>query len=270
MGTFNLGPFAFPISLLLLFVAMLLSLAVAKWAGRARAVDVEPQIWKVLMVGVLGARVAFIAAYFDMYKSAPLSILDIRDGGFIAPAGILAAFAMTTWFAMRKREGCKPLILSVLAGVSVWVLGVVATLLFYPGPAEMPQIALTRLDDSTVQLKSLLGKPVVVNLWATWCPPCRREMPVLRDGQARYRNVVFVFANEGESADAVRAYLNTEHLVLDNMLLDSDRNLGNQTRSRVLPTTLFFNEKGVLVDRRIGELSAATLAQRMESLRTPP
>lgn len=159
MGTFNLGPLVFPISALLLLGAVLVSLAVAKWMGRARPVDVEPSLWKVLIVGVLGARIAFVAAYFGVYRSAPWSILDIRDGGFIAPVGIVAALAMTAWFAWREREGRKSLVFSVLAGTSVWVLGVVATMVFYTGPAAMPQIALTRLDGGTVQLKSLAGKP---------------------------------------------------------------------------------------------------------------
>lgn len=269
MGAINLGPLAFPISLLLLLGAVLVSLVVAKWVRRTWPFDVEPLLWRTLIVAALAARIAFVVAYFDVYKKAPLTILDIRDGGFFAPAGVLSILAMAAWFSWRKREASKPLVLSVLAGISVWVLGVVATMTFYPGPAQMPQVALTRLDGSSVQLKSLAGKPMVINLWATWCPPCRREMPVLRDGQARYKNVVFVFANQGESADAVRTYLDKEHLVLDNVLLDSDRNLGSQTGSRAMPTTLFFDEHGMLVDRRIGELSAATLAQRIEALRLP-
>jgi thiol-disulfide isomerase/thioredoxin len=128
---------------------------------------------------------------------------------------------------------------------------------------------LARLDGGTVQLHSFVGKPMVVNLWASWRPPCRHEMPVLRDAQAQYRDIVFIFANQGENADAVRQYLKTEQLALDNVLLDFKLQVGRQTASMGLPTTLFFNEQGILVERRIGELSAATLAQRIESLRKP-
>jgi thiol-disulfide isomerase/thioredoxin len=269
MGAINLGPFAIPVGLVLLLCAVSVSLALAKWVVSSPAVDIEPRLWSVLIVALFAARIAFVFMYLDIYRKTPLGILDIRDGGFFPPAGILAALVMAGWFIWRKRDGRKPLAFTVLAGISIWVLGVAASMAFNPGPAQMPQLALTRLDGSAITLQSLTGKPIVINLWATWCPPCRREMPVLRDGQGRYKDVVFVFANQGESAETVRAYLNGERLVLDNVLLDSGRSIGSQTGSQAMPTTLFFNQDGMLVSRRVGELSEATLAQRIESLRAP-
>lgn len=109
---------------------------------------------------------------------------------------------------------------------------------------------------------------MVVNLWATWCPPCRHEMPVLRDAQSRHSEVVFVFANQGESADAVRHYLDSERLRLDNVLLDSGMQTGQRAGSGALPTTLFYNAQGKLVNRHLGELSTESLAGYIESLRT--
>ena len=88
----------------------------------------------------------------------------------------------------------------------------------------------------------------------------------LRDAQKNNPEVIFVFANQGESADAIQKFLDREGLDLDNVLLDSRLELGSQTQSQGLPTTLFFDAKGALVDRRIGELSAATLAQRIRGI----
>src|SRR5690606_40886240 len=62
-------------------------------------------------------------------------------------------------------------------------------------------LALTKLEGGEVRLPTFIGQPTVVNLWATWCPPCRREMPVLRDAQQRYPDIAFIFANQGESAE---------------------------------------------------------------------
>jgi hypothetical protein len=94
-------------------------------------------------------------------------------------------------------------------------------------------------------------------------------MPVLREAQERYPTVHFIFANQGETAEVAHQYLAENELKLANVLLDKNMQLPRTMNSSVFPTTLFFNEKGILVDRRVGELSAATLAQRLETM-TPP
>jgi thiol-disulfide isomerase/thioredoxin len=267
MDLINIGLVAFPINFLLLLGAMLVGSFVAKRIGRPQNVDVEPLLWRVFISSLIAARLVFVIAYFDMYKSEPLSILNILDGGFSLIAGILAAAVGIIWYAWRVREGRGPLLLAALAGGTAWAVGAVAATAVFAVPVQMPQAELLRLDGSPVQFGSLAaGKPVVVNLWASWCPPCIREMPVLRDAQMNNPAVVFVFANQGESADAIQKFLDREGLDLDNVLLDSRLELGSQTKSQGLPTTLFFDAKGALVDRRIGELSAATLAQRIERI----
>jgi len=272
MNTLNLGPLAIPAAPLLLLAAVLTGAAVAKSTqcgidGNKRS-EIESLLWKVLIAGVASARFAFVGLYFDSYKSAPWSILDIRDGGFSLPAGIAAALLMAVWVAWRRRDVRKSFMISAAAGAAVWVIGMLAMMEHGTEPAEMPQVTLTRLDGGAVALSSLGGKPMVVNLWATWCPPCRREMPVLRDAQARHRDIVFVFANQGESADAVRRFIESEHLALENVLLDPHMQLGAKTGSNAFPTTLFYDGKGVLSDRRLGELSPATLIQRIDALRS--
>lgn len=268
MGSVTVGPFAFSASMLLLFASVAMALFVGNRIGRKRGIELEPALWKILLVGALVARGAFVLTYFDTYRQAPLSIVDIRDGGFTPSVGIAAALALAAWFAWREKNWRKPLLFSLLAGASVWGgISTVATAL-KESATTLPQLTMTRLEGSSVQLDSLRGKPMVVNLWATWCPPCRREMPVLRDAQSRDQDIVFIFANQGESADTIQKYLDSEGLVLGNVLLDPAGELGRQTGSRGMPTTLFFDAKGRLVDSRMGELSAATLAQRIEFLRS--
>ena len=266
MGSVNIGLVAFHINFLLLLGAMVIGSFVAKRIGRPRNVDVEPLLWRVFIASLIAARLVFVIAYFDMYKSAPWSILNILDGGFSPAAGILAAATGIAWYAWRVREGRRTLLLSALTGGATWAVGAVVATAVFAVPVQMPQAELVRLDGSSVRFGSLAGKPMVVNLWATWCPPCIREMPVLRDAQKNRPDVVFVFANQGESVDAIQKFLDREGLGLDNVLLDSRLELSSQTHSQGLPTTLFFDAKGALVDRRIGELSAATLAQRIEGI----
>lgn len=267
MNAINLGPLALPTGPLLLVGALLAGSAAARWSNRQRKADVEPALWRVLIAGVLVARLAFVGAYLDAYSSAPWKILDIRDGGFVASAGFLAALVLAAWLVYRSREARTPLLAGTIAGALFWMGGLAVMSMMQDEPMQLPGLSLTRLDGTAVQMQSLAGKPLVVNLWATWCPPCRREMPVLQDAQMRHRDVVFVFVNQGESADTVRKYLASEGLALDNVLLDPGLAAGRETGSRALPTTLFFNTDGALADRRMGELSSATLAQRLDALR---
>ncbi len=63
---------------------------------------------------------------------------------------------------------------------------------------QIPDISVRDIDGQPVSLQDLAGKPLVINLWATWCPPCRREMPVLAAAQQANPDVRFVFVNQGE------------------------------------------------------------------------
>ncbi|MDO8300356.1 TlpA disulfide reductase family protein [Lacisediminimonas sp.] len=267
MNSIQVGPFAFPISALLLIGALLIASVVARLADRSRSAEIEPLLWRILLVGLLAARAAYVLAYFDSYAASAWQVVDIRDGGFMASVGFMAAAAMTAWLGWRKRDHRKPLLLATLAGAVVWAAGTLAVTWADTEPVTMPKLSLTRIDGGSVDLHSLIGKPVVLNLWASWCPPCRREMPVLRDAQARNQDVVFVFVNQGESELAIREYLTGQGLVLGNVLLDPGATVGRQTGFRALPTTLFFDRHGSLIDHRTGELSSATLTQRLNALR---
>ncbi|MGO4660136.1 TlpA family protein disulfide reductase [Ensifer sp. 2YAB10] len=110
------------------------------------------------------------------------------------------------------------------------------------------------------------GRPTVLNLWASWCPPCRREMPILREAQANYPDINFVFVNQGESAQQVHRYLEEQDLTLSNLLLDPQGQTAASLGQVAFPTTYLFNAAGRLIDVRVGELTAATLAERLARL----
>jgi thiol-disulfide isomerase/thioredoxin len=128
-------------------------------------------------------------------------------------------------------------------------------------------VSLTTLSGAPTTLAALAaGKPMVVNLWASWCPPCRREMPVLSAAQQHDSGVTFVFVNQGENALVAANYLATESFVLSNVLLDGGTLLGKVIGSTALPTTLFYDARGRLVDTHLGALSAASLASKLKQL----
>lgn len=262
-----LGPLAVPVSLLLAFTALGLGWFLGTRIARRRGIDIEPPLWTVLAVGLLAARAAFVFRYREAYWPEPLSMVDIRDGGWSPLAGLAAAGACALLLAMRRAGLGKPLAAAMGTAVVVWIGG---TLLAGPaaGPSNaLPALTLTGLDGRPVSLQQFSGKPVVVNLWATWCPPCRREMPVLQEAQQRHPDVHFVFVNQGEGAAKVAGFLAFNGLQLRNVLLDGRGRTSAASGHRALPTTLFFDANGRLVDTRVGGLSAATLAQRLDPLR---
>jgi thiol-disulfide isomerase/thioredoxin len=262
----QLGPLALPYELLVWIGAVVLGLAVGKWWGRRRGMDVESELSKVLAVGLVCARMAYVVQYPEAYFSAPLGILDIRDGGWQPLAGFIAAW-LYAFIAGRKAPVLRePVLAATLATTLVWVAGTSA---LTPQPREhieLPTTKLAAFDGGSVALSDFAGRPTVINLWATWCPPCGREMPVLQQAQAEHPELNFVFLNQGESAASVSAFMTAHKLALHNVLLDTKGEMGAHLGRQAFPTTLFFDAKGQLVSTRIGELSQATLTERITQL----
>ena len=133
----------------------------------------------------------------------------------------------------------------------------------------IPEATLTLLDGTPVALTEVAeNKPMVVNLWASWCPPCIREMPVLEKAQQDNPGVTFVFVNQGEQPETITQFMGKHKLSLQNVLTDTSANLGRTTGSQALPTTLFYDANGQQVNAHLGELSQASLAHNLRSFDT--
>ena len=260
----QLGPVVLPAPLLLVLVSALLAFWLARRLARPLGVDPEPRLWGVLLAALLCARLAFVWSYRDAYLAAPLTVLDLRDGGWIPVAGIAGGWLAATVLLPVRRPDRRPVLRALAAGTMLWLVGTLA--LQWHGLQQqrsLPALQLVAADGRTVDLRSFRGQPVVLNLWATWCPPCRREMPVLQQLQAERPDVHVVFANQGESAARVLQYLAGQQLQLHHLLFDPKASAGQAFGHRALPATYFFDREGRLVDARIGELSRATLAERL-------
>ncbi|WBS04887.1 TlpA disulfide reductase family protein [Pseudoduganella sp. SL102] len=267
LGTLALGPQAFSTHVLLVLLAILLATGVAGWFYRRRGVDAGPLVWKMIIAGFVCARVVFVLKHRDIYAAAPWTALDIRDGGFEPALGLVAACVIGAEAVRRSDALRRPLLASVLAGLALWGGGTLALQAMAPAHAPLPDVTVRQLDGTEIALARFAGKPLVVNLWATWCPPCRREMPALHAAQAANPDIAFVFVNQRESADTVRRFLAGQGLRLQNVVTDPAGRLAAATGSAAYPTTLFYDGAGRLVLRHAGELSAATLRDKIERIR---
>jgi thiol-disulfide isomerase/thioredoxin len=267
---FSIGPFSLALSHALLFGALLIAAGVGRYVGRRERSNIDDELLRMVLVAAVTARIVFVALWFDQYRAAPWTMFDIRDGGFHGWAGFTAAILYLAMCLWRNAPLRKSLASGVLAGALAW--GIASGVLAMSERAPMPTVALAMLDGTPTTLaalagKPVAGKPVVVNLWASWCPPCLREMPVLAAAQQQEKGINFVFVNQGEDAAIAAQYLKAIPFTLANVWLDPGSVLGRAIGSTALPTTLFYDENGRLVDTHLGPLSTASLASKLAQLR---
>jgi thiol-disulfide isomerase/thioredoxin len=261
------GPFALSAERPLVLAGVAIALLVGWLLSRHRGQQPAPTIIGMLVAGFVSSRLVFVLLYLDDYLIEPLSMLDVRDGGFHFTAGVTTAVLFGAYRGWQQPALRRSLTMAVGSGAVIWSTGMIGiTQMQQPRPA-LPPITLTTLAGDTLNLQSFNDKPMVVNLWATWCLPCRREMPVLEAAQQRDTWVNYLFINQAESTNQIADYLADEGLILNNVLLDASAVSGRLLETRGLPSTYFFDADGNMIDAHVGELSRATLNRQLRKLR---
>lgn len=269
--TLAIGPAGVSLSQIFMLIALLAALATGTLLGRRQLASVGDTLLNTLLLGIAGARIAFVILYRDGYDSF-WQMVDIRDGGFHIGGGIVTAALYTGWVLWRRPSQRAALSGGLAAGVITWGVLVAAMVAMSELSPPLPDARLVTMDGDPVSLVDLArreNKPLVVNIWATWCPPCIREMPVFAEAQRTRHDITFAFANQGENSQLVNRFLHRANLELDNVLLDPDGQLSAAVGARVLPTTLFYDAEGRLVHTHIGELSRATLDRGLNLITKP-
>lgn len=134
--------------------------------------------------------------------------------------------------------------------------------------AFAPDFTLPALEDGRpLRLSDFRGRAVVINFWATWCPPCRVEMPALQQAQRDMPDVVVLGVNQQESADIVSRFMREQGLDFP-IALDTAGEVNRVYRVRALPTTCFVDRSGVIRDIVYGgPLTRALIESKVSGLR---
>jgi cytochrome c biogenesis protein CcmG, thiol:disulfide interchange protein DsbE len=118
-----------------------------------------------------------------------------------------------------------------------------------------PDFRLANLTGGQLALSQLRGRMVIINFWATWCPPCKEEMPLLQAFANQHSaDTVLLGVNDDEEAPAVQSFAEDNHLTFP-ILLDPGGKISDLYRVRAYPSTYFIDMTGKVSAYHIGILS---------------
>ncbi|MDP2675740.1 MAG: TlpA disulfide reductase family protein [Dehalococcoidia bacterium] len=143
------------------------------------------------------------------------------------------------------------------------------------GPAprlghEAPNFSLRTLDGKDVQLSDYRGRPVWINFWATWCPPCRAETPDIQEVYEAHESdgLVVLAISIGESPSTVSDYVKRTGTTFTTGV-DQATSIAAQYRIVGIPTHFFIDREGVIREWRIGSMSKKTMESKVREIMSP-
>lgn len=289
---FTLGSVLIPTMVFVIVISLLASWSLASILSRRPGIDrgwlraaVENSAW----VGLLGARLGFVITNWAAYATEPWTVFYLWQPGYLWYAGVVAGAVFVLWRSGALAPDSRVRHLAAVTGSFAFggaVFGALfgaAAVLYDDSPIRknqiFPDFTLRTLEGGPVTLSSLRGQVVVLNFWATWCAPCRREMPLLDEVYERFQSqgVVIVGIDVAESPILVRGFVEALKIRypiwLDSVVPQTENQPGGTLFDRVggvgLPTTFFIDRGGFTRDTHVGELSRALLYDRIEELLLP-
>jgi cytochrome oxidase Cu insertion factor (SCO1/SenC/PrrC family) len=234
----------------------------ASWTFATAGADALGAFWKPFGVELAAGDVhVSTLALVDRHGYVRLVYRGVPDVGGGMPPGLITSLSA---------QGLH----NLASGGDGWgapdVLQALATIAGPQQPAaaaggSAPSFTLTGTDGRQVTLASLAGKSAVINFWASYCPPCRAEMPLLQRLVGQRSDIQLVLVDEGDSKQAARDFLGSLHLSQP-ALLDSTLSVGHAYGAIALPTTVFVRVDGTIAARHIGQLDEGVLAAQLTTL----
>lgn len=251
----SIGPLLLPPHVFAVLIGIISLMILTTTLARRVHKQFDAWLTVALIAMAVSARLGFVVRHWSSFAEEPWRVFYIWQGGFELTWGLVAGVVSVLFLSGWRRRGLG-LGTLIVSGMAAWI-----ALSFTPQPPQhpLPDLSLPNLAGETLNLADYGQEPVVLNLWATWCGPCRREMPMLEQAVQQHPTVRFFFVNQGESAQTVQTYLAQEGLAMqDSILLDLRYAVAKLYETKGTPTTLFFRDN-LLVATHVGEISAEKL-----------
>jgi peroxiredoxin len=176
----------------------------------------------------------------------------VSGGPSTSPSGV--RLTTPTGSSTASREARSPPAPSVPAAPNLDPLFAALAMHRPPEALEAPDFTLSDVDGRPVRLRELRGKLVFLNFWATWCPPCRLEMPSMERLYQTFKQTAFAMlavSIDRQGVEAVKPFMEELHLTFP-ALLDQQSEVARQYGLRGLPTTYLIDPEGRLIGAAVG------------------
>ena len=254
LGPLNLG-----------WASLTLAVGLVTWFSLARFPRAEGAAIITLVVARLWAAIPGLATQRPVLDNL-LDIVDIRRGNWAWIPGLAAGAAYLFFFVLKRNIPARHVTSSLL----ITLLLAALPQLLKPAPqgaqVSLPQTPLPSFVQAKLKQPTPLPHSSVVNFWATWCGPCRAELPLLARRMARGEPIALV--NVGETPPTISSFLSSHDLAVNTWLRGEA--IGAPLSITAFPTTLAVDAQGRIVARHLGPLSGAQLNQLLTLARGNP
>lgn len=272
MDAVTLGPLMLSAKVIYLITAVLLFFLGAGFAAKRQArFDTNRWAQHCLWFGLIAGRLAYVTQHFASYQPDLLSVLYFWQPGYSVPAALAAATAVTLYHFYHHKRSLLAALAWLTSCTLVWFALTLSAPLSQHAARSIPPLTLPKLEQNgtTAEAIDLSQQPggVIINLWASWCPPCRREMPDLVRFASEHPSIQVWLVNQGESPQMVRRFIETSDTPIPEnlILLDPNQSLIQSLDGAGLPITVAY-KNGQQADGHIGELNHARLREMAEAI----
>ncbi|MFP4303195.1 MAG: TlpA family protein disulfide reductase [Spirochaetaceae bacterium] len=264
----SLGPLAIPRGALALFISLILVSLLFRLRLRRQKIlrtVVEDALGRGALVALLIWKLGPLFSMPGRVFDSPITLLIVPGGPWVTAAALLLGLGVAAAGLYRKSHGRAVLFGAAGAYLLVLVAGAgLATSFLSAGGAQyerLPDLEVELLSGETRRLREF-DSPVVLNVWATWCTPCKAELPVKLEAVERYGEQFTLLGVNLTSSEtgipAVRGYVE-QHGLTYPVVLDRDGELASLIGVRGTPTTVIIDREGEIVRRRFGSMTLGWL-----------